>query len=68
MTERKVIRVRFIEDFYFKPSPQITIAYKAGMERPVAQACAELAIALGRAVMIEDGVTPGKGGRRVARR
>lgn len=42
--------VRFIADFDFKPKLAVTIAYKAGTVANVTNACAERAIALGRAV------------------
>lgn len=42
-------RVKFIKDFDYKPLPQVTIAYKAGMELTVKRECADRAIALGKA-------------------
>ena len=41
--------VKFTKDFDFKPKPTVTKAYKAGMVENVTQACAEQAIALGKA-------------------
>lgn len=41
--------VRFTSDFDFKPTPQATIAYKAGMVANVTRACATLAVAAGKA-------------------
>lgn len=49
MTERTVPRLKFKRDFDFKPSSQATIAYKAGWEGPVTQACAEAAVGAGAA-------------------
>jgi hypothetical protein len=43
------MRVRFIEDFDYKPTSQSTIAYKAGMEETVRRECGEQAIAAGKA-------------------
>lgn len=42
--------IRFTSDFDFRPRPQVTIAYKAGMHLLVTTACADLAVAKGRAV------------------
>lgn len=47
-------KVRFTADFDFKPTPQTTIAFKAGQESLVTTPCAEAAIAKGRAVAIEE--------------
>lgn len=44
MTERTVPRLKFNKDFDFKPTSQSTVAYKAGWEGPVTQACAEAAL------------------------
>lgn len=46
------MRVRFTQDFDFKPTRQSTIGYKAGMEETVKRACGEQAIAAGKAVEI----------------
>lgn len=46
-------RVRFIDDFDYKPTPMSTIAYKAGMEMTVKRECADEAIARGKAVEID---------------
>ena len=43
-------RVRFISNFDYKPLPQVTVAYLAGMERTVKRECAVQAIAAGCAV------------------
>lgn len=43
-------RIRFTEDFDYKPTAQITVAYLAGMEMTVRRECAEQAIAAGKAV------------------
>lgn len=42
--------VKFTEDFDWWPSPQVTIAYKAGMTLNVTRRCAEIAKAKGKAV------------------
>lgn len=42
-------RVRFTQDFDYKPTSQTTIGYKAGMEQTVKRECAEQAIAAGKA-------------------
>jgi hypothetical protein len=46
-------RVRFTEDFDYKPKSQVTIAYKAGTEKTVRRECADAAIAAGKAVEAE---------------
>jgi hypothetical protein len=51
------MRVRFIEDFDYKPTSQSTIAYKAGMEETVRRECGEQAIAAGKAKEVRS---PGK--------
>ncbi|CAN7430967.1 hypothetical protein LJR251_002747 [Rhizobium rhizogenes] len=45
-------RVRFTADFDYKPTPGITIAYKAGMQLLVKRDCADQAIAAGKAIDI----------------
>ncbi|EJL57964.1 hypothetical protein PMI09_00669 [Rhizobium sp. CF122] len=42
-------RVRFSSDFDFKPTKRVTVAYIAGMEVTVKRACADQAIAAGKA-------------------
>ncbi|MUO77913.1 hypothetical protein GOZ78_03240 [Agrobacterium vitis] len=44
------MRVRFLEDFDFKPTRATTIAYQAGMEVTVLKRCGEQAVAAGKAV------------------
>ncbi|MGV2107536.1 hypothetical protein ACQZ4X_15875 [Agrobacterium vitis] len=44
------MRVRFLEDFDFKPVRATTIAYRAGMEVTVLKRCGERAVAAGKAV------------------
>lgn len=44
------MRVRFLEDFDFKPVRATTIAYRAGMEMTVRKCCGEQAVAAGKAV------------------
>ena len=43
-------RVRFTSDFDYHPTPQVIIAYRAGMEKTVKRDCAKKAIAAGKAV------------------
>ncbi len=43
------MRVKFLEDFDYKPTPQSTIGYKAGMALTVKRECGEQAIAAGKA-------------------
>lgn len=45
-------RVRFLAAFDFKPSPSVTLAFKAGEEKTVTSACAEAAIGKGKAERI----------------
>lgn len=42
-------KVRFVEDFDYKPIPSCTIAYRAGMVITVKRDCAAKAIAAGKA-------------------
>lgn len=42
--------VRFTDDYDFRPTYGVKIAYKAGMTQNVTRACATLAIAAGKAV------------------
>lgn len=46
-------KVRFTEDFDFKPMPSVTLAFKAGDQKMVTTACAEAAIAKGKAVAVK---------------
>lgn len=46
------MRVRFTSNFNYAPTPQVTTAYKAGMEMTVKRECAEQAIAAGKAVEV----------------
>jgi hypothetical protein len=46
-------RVKFTEDFDYKPKSQATIAYLAGMEMTVRRECADAAIAAGKAVEVD---------------
>jgi hypothetical protein len=43
-------RIRFTEDFSFKPEPRVTQVFKKGTVAFVTLACAEKAIAKGKAV------------------
>ena len=45
-------KVRFIEDFDYKPTPSVTVAYQAGMIETVKRDCADLAIAAKKAVRV----------------
>jgi len=47
-------RVRFTEDFDYKPTPQSTIGYLAGMEETVKRDCADQAIAAGKAKILRN--------------
>lgn len=51
-------RVRFTQDFDYKPTSQTTIGYKAGMEQTVKRECAEQAIAAGKAEAIPEPTRP----------
>ncbi len=46
------MRVRFTADFDYRPTPQVTVGYLAGMEMTVKRECAERAIAAGAAVKV----------------
>lgn len=46
-------RVRFLADFDFKPSSQVTMAYRRGEEKLVTTPCAEAAIGKGKAELID---------------
>ncbi|THV13733.1 hypothetical protein [Rhizobium rhizophilum] len=46
-------RVLFTYDFDYKPTPQVTIGYRAGMKKTVKRDCAERAIAAGKAVSLD---------------
>jgi hypothetical protein len=45
-------RVRFTEDFDYKPTKSCTVAYLSGMEMTVKRECAEQAIAAGKAISL----------------
>ncbi|MCW8283937.1 hypothetical protein K7A42_23825 [Agrobacterium sp. InxBP2] len=45
-------RVRFREDFDYRPTPQVTIAYNGGWEGTVKRECADQAVAAGKAEYI----------------
>lgn len=45
-----MMRVRFLDDYDFKPTRATTIAYRAGTEVTVRKLCGERAIAAGKAV------------------
>ncbi|KQX55466.1 MULTISPECIES: hypothetical protein [unclassified Ensifer] len=46
------MRVRFTADFDYRPTPQVTVGYLAGMEMTVKRECAEQAIAAGKAARV----------------
>lgn len=46
------MRVRFIADFDYRPTPQVTVGYLAGMEMTVKRECAAQAIAVRAAVKV----------------
>jgi len=47
------VRVRFVEDFDYKPHPMVTIGYRAGMELSVKRDCALQAIIKKKAVAVD---------------
>lgn len=51
-------RVKFTEDFDYKPKSQVTIGYTAGMEMTVRRECAEAAIAAGKGVEVDAEADP----------
>ncbi|WWT40017.1 hypothetical protein [Nostoc phage Nsp-JY10] len=46
-------KVLFTHDFDYKPTPRITIGYRAGMKKTVKRECADRAIASGKAVSLD---------------
>ncbi|WLR94242.1 hypothetical protein [Shinella zoogloeoides] len=46
-------RVKFIEDFDYKPTAQVTVAYLAGWSGTVKHDCAEKAVAADKAVFLD---------------
>jgi hypothetical protein len=62
-------RIRFLVDWDWKPSPMATIAYRAGQTYYVTMACAEKAIALGKAEpVVGAGAPPAGIGATLARK
>ncbi|KAB0538471.1 hypothetical protein HNQ68_002297 [Pseudochrobactrum saccharolyticum] len=59
-------RVRFTEDYDYKPTKQTTVAYKAGIEMTVKQECADRAIAAGKAVSLDNTKQSVKAAEQVA--
>jgi hypothetical protein len=51
-------RVKFLADFDFKPTPQVTIAYRAGQTKLVTTPCSEQAIARGKAKAVDAPPAP----------
>ncbi|QMV00161.1 hypothetical protein GHV40_01060 [Devosia sp. D6-9] len=51
-------RVRFLVDWDWKPLPMSTIAYRAGQVAFVRLECAEKALNLGKAVLVETAAPP----------
>lgn len=47
------MRVRFIQDYDYKPVPQVTVAYRAGMVKTVKRECGRRAIDAGKAVELK---------------
>lgn len=47
------MRVRFTADYDYKPTPQSTIGYKAGMVETVKRECGEQAIAAKKAILVD---------------
>lgn len=46
------MRVRFTQDYDYKPLPQVTVAYLAGMVKTVKRECGRRAIEAGKALEI----------------
>lgn len=46
------MRVRFTQDYDYKPVPQVTVAYLAGMVKTVKRDCGRRAIEAGKALEI----------------
>lgn len=57
-------RILFNRDFDWSPNVNATIAYQAGKEYPVTQACAEKAIADGAGDLVGQDEAPGSARRR----
>lgn len=55
-------RVRFRQDFDYRPTPQVTIAYKEGWEGTVKRECAEQAVAAGKADLMRKDAEAQKDG------
>ena len=55
------MRVRFTDDFDFKPTSQVTIGYRAGMVTTVKRSCGEQAVAAGKAVEVDTTGRPSDG-------
>lgn len=47
------MRVKFIEDFRWKPTAGIVIRYKSGTEMSVTRACVDRAFSVGKAIKAE---------------
>ncbi len=56
------MRVKFSENFRWKPTPGVVIRYSAGMEKSVTRICGAKAIAAGKAVSV-GGTYRGKGSK-----
>lgn len=62
-------RIRFLVDWDWKPSPMATIAYRAGQSYYVTLACAEKALAQGKAEPVTGPDAPPAGiGAAIARK
>jgi len=61
-------RVRFTADYDYKPTPMITLAYKAGTVAYVRKECAEQAVRLGRAEAVDIPTIPSGIAATIAKR
>lgn len=52
--------IEFTEDFDWKPKPQVTIAYRAGMALNVTTACANDAVRKGKGKRLKRGFHAGR--------
>lgn len=48
-----MVRVKFLEDFDYKPAPQMTVGYRAGWSGTVKRDCAEKAAAAKKAELLD---------------
>lgn len=52
-----MVRVKFLEDFDYKPTAQLTVAYLAGWSGTVKRDCAAKAVAADKAVFLDVKLT-----------